>query len=91
MRWEIAYRTTLAVVGAYIASSLVAAALARVLPGDRAEASLTGMMTSFAVFPAVVMYVFAVRRVWVALAVIGAACAVLGAFVAWSISVGGLL
>lgn len=91
LRWDIALRSALAVIGGYIFSSLVAAAIARFLPGDRANAALTGTMTSFAVFPAIVMWAFGARRAWLAAAVLSAMSAVLGVLIAWSIAGGGQL
>lgn len=84
LRWDIAVRSALAVIGGYVFSSLVAAAIARFLPGDRANAALTGTMISFAVFPAIVMWAFGARRTWLA-------AAVFGALVAWAIVMGGQL
>lgn len=89
--WDVALRSALAVIGGYVFSSLVAATIARFLPGDRANAALTGTMISFAVFPVIVMWAFAARRAWLAAVMLGAACALLGALVAWSISTGGQL
>lgn len=90
-RLDVALRAAIAVIGGYIFSSLVAAFIARFLPGDRANAALTGTMVSFAVFPAIAMWAFGARRAWLMLASLGGICAVLGALVAWSISVGGQL
>ncbi len=88
-RLEVIARTLLAIVGAYAAASLVAATLARVLPGDRAEAALAGTIVSFAVFPAIVMWVFGARRVLPVLVSLVIGCALLAALTYWSITTGG--
>lgn len=90
-RLDILLRTIVAIAGGYILASLIAAVLARLIPGDRAEAALAGTITSFAVFPLVVMYVFAIRRSWIALVTLAAAALALWALVAWSIAAGGRL
>lgn len=90
-RLDVLVRTVVGLVGAYLVASLVAAMLARVIPGDRAEAALAGTIVSFAVFPLVVMTVFAVKRAWLAGVVIAVACALMWAVVSWSIDAGGQL
>lgn len=80
----IALRTVAAIGGAYALAALAALALTTTLPLDRADAVLTGMMASFAVHAAAVVWVFAApsaARAWAgitATAVLLAAIAMLG-------------
>lgn len=43
----------------YAATSLVVMALARLLPGDRAQVTVTASLLSFAIYAALVVYIFA--------------------------------
>lgn len=64
---QVASRTLVAAPGGYAAAALTASALARWLPGARADAVATGMLVSFAVCAAVVILAFAVStatRAW---------------------------
>lgn len=61
----------------YAAASLCAMALARVLPGDRAQATVTATLVALALCGVNAMWAFAARSGWRAvwtLALFGAAC-----------------
>lgn len=69
-RLGVAVRAVAAIVGGYGVSALWATALAVYLPAARAEASLTGIMVAFVVYPCAVMWVFAAKsaaRAWLGL------------------------
>jgi hypothetical protein len=64
----------------YAATSLVVMALARLLPGDRAQVTVTASLLSFAVYAALVVYIFAAastaRAFLATLAILAAAAGV---------------
>lgn len=60
-RIGVAVRAVAAILGGYGVAALWATALALYLPTARVEASLTGIMVAFVVYPCVVMWVFAAR------------------------------
>ncbi|WP_066520074.1 hypothetical protein [Sphingobium cloacae] len=75
----------------YAATSLLVMALARLIPGDRAQATVLATLLSFAIYAALIVYVFAASSARKAFAVT-LALAVLGGGIAWlSISTGGRL
>ena len=91
-RWMVASRVLAAVVGGYAVTSLATAVLALLLPrvgvGSQASGVLAATLWSFALYTAIVIWVFSTRsakRAWVGLAlsslVLGAA---LGALKAWT-------
>lgn len=45
----------------YAAVSLVVMALARLIPGDRAQATVLAMLLSFGIYAGLVVYIFAAR------------------------------
>lgn len=69
-RLGVAVRAVAAIAGGYGLSALWATALALYLPTSKAEASLTGIMVAFVVYPCAAMWVFAARsaaRAWLGL------------------------
>lgn len=83
-RLGVASRAVAAILGGYMASALVATVLALYLPTSRVEATLTGMLTAFVIYPCVVIWVFAARsarRAWQGMLLPGA---VLGLLLAHS-------
>ncbi|BBK40500.1 hypothetical protein STVA_05200 [Allostella vacuolata] len=88
-RWVmIASRVVAAIGGGYAVAAAAAICLALALPGPRAEAVLTGMLLSFAVYAGAVIWVFAAAtatRAWIGLAIPGAALAA----IAWLAGGGG--
>ncbi len=73
-------RTIAAIGGGYAMASLAAIVCATLLPLDRAEAVVTGMLLSFAIYTGVVIWVFAAAtalRAWIGMlipmALLGAA------------------
>lgn len=83
-RWRVASRVLAAAVGGYGVSALALSALALALPGiagvSPAVAVLAGTLSSFVLYPVIVLGVFCARdagRAWGALALAGALCAVL--------------
>ncbi|EQA99417.1 hypothetical protein V475_15195 [Sphingobium baderi LL03] len=73
----------------YAATSLMVMALARLLPGDRAQATVLATLLSFALYAALIVYVFAAssaRKAFCVTLALGA----LGGGIAWlSIAMGG--
>jgi hypothetical protein len=66
-RWlGILSRTVAAIAGGYLLASLSAIGGAVWLEGPRAEAVLTGMLLSFAIYAGAVIWVFAARSAWLA-------------------------
>lgn len=59
-----AARVTTALVGGYAAAAAVATLLARLLPGDRAEATTWGMTLSFLFYVAIGLWCFHERRLF---------------------------
>lgn len=60
-------RACAAILGGYLIASAFAILLAEVLPMPRAEATLTGLLFSFAFYTTVVIWAYAqrnLRRVW---------------------------
>ncbi len=70
-RWPgVAMRTIAAILGGYALGALASVVCATLLPLERAEAVMTGMLLSFAVYAGAVVWVFAARtalRAWVGL------------------------
>ncbi|KQM67970.1 hypothetical protein ASE75_03610 [Sphingomonas sp. Leaf17] len=66
-RGDIALRVVAAVPLGYAAASLWAMAIARLLPGDRAEASVTGALIALALCAVAAIWAFAARSGWRAL------------------------
>lgn len=68
---QVASRTAAAILGGYVLAALSAAALPLVLPGDRADAVLTGTMLSFVIYVCAALWAFAARSArsaWLGLA-----------------------
>lgn len=72
--WDVAVRVVLAIPGAYYVTAACAMLLARTIPAARLDASLWGAILSFAVYCALVIWIFAAAsalRAGAVLAVIG--------------------
>jgi hypothetical protein len=64
-RWaKIVSRSLAAIVGGYGLAAAAAMACAAFLPGGRAEAALTGLLLSFAVYAGAAIWVFAAASSW---------------------------
>ena len=88
---DVALRIIAAVPFGYAVASLAAMALARLLPGERAEAAVAATLLAFVVYALAAMWAFAARSGWRALWSLAAAAALFGA-VAWiSIELSGRL
>lgn len=64
---QIIQRVAAAAIGGYVLAAAVSACLSYVLPMSRADATLTGLLVSFLIYVAVVMWVFAahsLQRLW---------------------------
>jgi hypothetical protein len=59
---DVASRAVLATAGGYVAAALTTAGLARWLPIARADAVITGMLSSFAVYALVAIFAFGAAR-----------------------------
>lgn len=85
-RWPgVAMRVVAAILGGYAMAALASIVCATLLPIGRAEAVLTGMLLSFAVYAGTVVWVFAARtalRAWVGLLIPMAALAT-AAWLSW--------
>lgn len=75
----------------YAATSLVVMALARLLPGDRAQVTVTASLLSFAIYAGLVVFVFAARSAARALLTTVLIGAVAGGITWASILMGGRL
>lgn len=75
----------------YAATSLVVMALARLLPGDRAQVTVTASLLSFAMYAGLVVFVFAARSAARALLTTVLIGAVAGGITWVSILMGGRL
>ncbi|WP_313041886.1 DUF3649 domain-containing protein [Pseudomonas sp.] len=63
-RLAVTSRVLAAVIGGYLMASLVAICLALWLPTSRADAVVTGMMSSFVFYLLAVLWCFACRTAW---------------------------
>lgn len=63
-RLAVTSRVLAAVVGGYIVAALASVSLSLWLPMARAEAVVTGMMTSFLAYLVAVLWCFACRSAW---------------------------
>jgi hypothetical protein len=63
-RLAVTSRALAAVLGGYLMASLVAVCLALWLPTSRADAVITGMMSSFVFYLLAVLWCFACRTAW---------------------------
>ncbi|MHC8337621.1 DUF3649 domain-containing protein [Pseudomonas sp. HLT2-19-2] len=63
-RLAVTSRVLAAVLGGYIVAALASVSLSSWLPMARAEAVVTGMMTSFLVYLVAVLWCFACRSAW---------------------------
>lgn len=78
-----------AIPGSYVLASLLSACIARLLPTSRVEAATTGMILSFGIFAALLIWVFSARsvaRLWLWMA---GSATVMGIVLAVSIAHGG--
>ncbi|SDV46102.1 hypothetical protein [Chitinasiproducens palmae] len=78
-RLNVLARVLAAVVGGYALANLAGACIALLLPSSRAEAALTGLMSTFAIYTLAVIWVFAARNLWRALGGLALALTVAGA------------
>jgi hypothetical protein len=79
-RLSVLSRTVAAVFGGYVVATVASGALAGVLPLPRAEATLTMLMASFAVYTVAIVWVFAARSAttaWLGLLIPGLVCALI--------------
>lgn len=60
----ISLRILAAALGGYVLANSGAILLVAVLPGGRAEAATWGLLASFTIYTAAVVWVFSVRSVW---------------------------
>lgn len=88
-RLGVASRTLAAVAGGYAVSAMAGTVMALYLPASRAEATLTGMLLSFAVYTCAVMWVFAARTAWKAWLGLLLPAAALGAMLLFHFHAGG--
>jgi len=63
-RLAVTSRVLAAVLGGYVIAALASVSLTLLLPMARAEAVVTGMMTSFLVYLVAVLWCFAARSAW---------------------------
>lgn len=63
-RLAVTSRVLAAVLGGYLVAALASVSLTMWLPMDRAEAVITGMMSSFLVYLVAVLWCFACRSAW---------------------------
>lgn len=63
-RLAVTSRVLAAVVGGYVVAALASVSLTMLLPMARAEAVVTGMMTSFLAYLVAVLWCFACRSAW---------------------------
>jgi hypothetical protein len=85
-RLAVTSRVLAAVVGGYVVAALASVSLTMLLPMARAEAVVTGMMTSFLVYLVAVLWCFACRtalQAWLGLGVPGAVLATVSALAYW--------
>ena len=81
-RGDIALRVVAAVPLGYATASLWAMAIARLLPGDRAEASVTASLVALALCAIAAIWAFAARSGWRAIWMLALAAG-LAAAIAW--------
>lgn len=81
-RGDMTLRVMAAVPLGYAVGSLSAMALARVLPGDRAQATVTATLVAFAICAVAAMWAFAARSGWRAVWTLALVGGVAGA-IAW--------
>lgn len=67
---HIVSRVIAAIVGGYVAANLLSVCVSYLLPTSQASGVMTGMLLSFVIYTAVVIWVFAVKttcQVWIGL------------------------
>ncbi|MCP3735259.1 hypothetical protein M9979_10295 [Sphingomonas sp. RP10(2022)] len=90
-RGDIGLRVVAAIPLGYASASLWAMALARLLPGDRAEATVTATLVALALCAIAAMWAFAARSGWRAVWTLALAGGIAGAIAWGSIASGGRL
>jgi hypothetical protein len=90
-RGDIALRIVAAIPLGYASASLWAMALARILPGDRTEATVTASLIALALCAIAAMWAFAARSGWCALWSLTAAGALAAAITWFSVQATGRL
>lgn len=79
-RLSVVMRIAAAVLGGYVLSSMAAVLLAYLLPMSTADALMIGLLVSFAIYAAAVLWAFSARsalQTWLGLLVLLLACTVL--------------
>ena len=77
-RWMVASRVLAAVVGGYALTSAATVLIALILPLPKAQAVMASSMLSFALYAAILVWVFSAKRVlgiWLGLIMATALCA----------------
>ena len=88
-RGDIGLRIVAAVPLGYATASLWAMALARILPGDRIEATVAATLVALALCAVAAMWAFAARSGWRALWTLAAAAGIAGVITGLSIAATG--
>ena len=73
-------RVIAAIIGGYVLSNLLSILLSYILPGSPSDGVMTGMVISFAVYGAVIIWVYSVKslqQVWRNLLITSAVCAII--------------
>lgn len=86
-RRAVAARVLVAILLGYALANAVGILLAHILPMPRSDAVMTGLLVSFAVYAAAVLWVFSVRSLhtaWIGLALPTLILAVVGAVLTYS-------
>lgn len=69
-RWQIAFRSFVAILGGYALANISAILLSYLLPMPKSDAVMTGILLSFAIYTGAIMWVFAVQslhKAWLGL------------------------
>lgn len=85
--WHVAVRIVTAMVAGYALTSAVTMVLARILPGSPLDTAMAATLMSFAVYTAVILWVFAARRALIVTGQVLALTAVTG-LAAWLLRAG---
>ena len=86
-RKQVTLRVVIAILGGYMLANVASIFLSYLLPMPKSDAVMTGLLLSFAIYAAAIMWVFAVRsfhKAWIGLAVPSLVLGIINLLLLWT-------